>query len=400
MRLMGLKGLMRLIGLMGLMGLIGLMGCSSEEEQAPTTAVQVMGYVAGFDEAQKAQKAYEPYKPYEAYEAHEAYRAYAPATRAWLPPSGYSLFGDHKVGICFTQDSQEPKLGHFFKSGSEWRTSVDITSGDYYLYGYAPHTSGLSCEITDLNETAGDAGIYSNGAILKIKNVPTVTASDLCVVIGAKNGKDDYEPDPTDYEVTGLQRGDFAYTATGSDNNYVYLLFDHLFSAMRINMRVNGEYDALRTIKLRGIYLQTSDGTTMNTSKTDITVTLEKTTNGADPISRIDYEAKGDDVGNGIIYESTAGETLGTAYTTFLCHFMPQDVNTLIMTCVYDIYDKNGNLIRQDCEATNTLEISKLFSGQVAARRGSRYTINMTIQPTYLYMMSEPDLSDPEVVVD
>ena len=63
-------------------------------------------------------------------------------------------------------------------------------------------------------------------------------------------------------------------------------------------------------------------------------------------------------------------------------------------------YDKNGNLIRQDCKATNTMVLEDLLREQTVTERGKRYTINMTIQPTYLYMLSEPDLNNPTVTIN
>ena len=74
-------------------------------------------------------------------------------------------------------------------------------------------------------------------------------------------------------------------------------------------------------------------------------------------------------------------------------------VDKLILTSVYDVYDTKGNLVRENCKATNTLVLSDLFSEQDVSRRGCRYNVSLTIQPTYLYVMSDPDLNDPTVVV-
>ena len=79
---------------------------------------------------------------------------------------------------------------------------------------------------------------------------------------------------------------------------------------------------------------------------------------------------------------------------------MPFGVTKIKLISTYDVYDKKGNLTRQNCTATNTINISNLFSGQTETLRGRRYTINLTINPTYLYMLSEPDLNDPTVEID
>jgi hypothetical protein len=85
---------------------------------------------------------------------------------------------------------------------------------------------------------------------------------------------------------------------------------------------------------------------------------------------------------------------------------MPQGVTTLVLTCVYDIYDTDtskstdGNLVRKDCKATNTIPMKKVFDRFDSAERGRLYTIDLTIEPTYLYVMSERDLNNPEMVVN
>ena len=55
--------------------------------------------------------------------------------------------------------------------------------------------------------------------------------------------------------------------------------------------------------------------------------------------------------------------------------------------------------LRKDYEATNTMVLNDLLTEQIDTRRGCRYTINMTIRPTYLYMLSEQDLDNPAVEV-
>ena len=362
---------MRLMGLMRLIGLIGLMGCSKAEEEqlSNDTTIEVMSYVAGFEENTFA-------------------------TRSWVPPSSYVLYGetDKAIGIAFTKNGDTPKLGHFFTSSGKWRTNIDDIEANtiYYLYGYVPHFSGISMSITDRYDTNAN---YSAGAKVTLSNVPAVMPSDLCVVIGAKEG--------TDKEtVTGLRRGDFAYKGSASaTSNFVFLLFDHLYAALRIRMRVHDDYAALRTIKLKSLSLKTYAGETTSSQKTNIVVTLEAT-DGSNPIQSITYTPSGSAMTEPMEFWSSESEELTTAPKTFVGHFMPDGITTLVLTSVYDVYDTKHNLIRKDCKATNTMKLSELLTDQATTLRGSRYTINMTIKPTYLYMLSEPDLDNPTVTVE
>ena len=213
--------------MIGLMGLIGLMGCSKDETSAggsngqrvASTEVEVASFVTGFDEANGANR----------------------ANRAWAIPDGYVAYEDgiQPIGIAFTQNGQEPKIGSFFKSSDKWRTDLeDIGEGTYQLYGYIPHQTAINYSITGYDGAAN--GSYSTGAIMTLEKVPTVMPNDLCVVIGAKHGTD-REHD------SGLRKGDFSFTAKqGTDGkDYVFLLFDHLYAALRIRMKVHADYTAL-----------------------------------------------------------------------------------------------------------------------------------------------------------
>ena len=245
------------MGLIGLMGL-GLMGCSKDQAAQPqtekSTEVQLMSYVAEYDEAKRTNETNgtngaNGTNGTNGTNAPYGVSSYGP-TRGWIPPSGFSVFDDpeQSISVFFTQTpSTAGEERFFFTSSGKWRVSGEaLTAGTYYLYGYLPHDKSIT---TTASVLPGDGKTYADGAVLTMTNVPTVSTEDFCVMIAAKNGKTDYDPND-DYSVTGLQRGHFQYVAEGASSNYVFLLFEHLFSAMRLRMRVQGDYQALRTIKL------------------------------------------------------------------------------------------------------------------------------------------------------
>lgn len=329
-------------------------------------------------------------------------------TRAWELPKdpgityeSYLLGDQSSIGVWFTRDESEDPAqelgGYLYKSGENWRMNFpnvnDVKGGKkYYVYGYVPHTPGISSSITPGSESK-----YANGATLTLTNVPSVMPNDLCVIIGAKDGPDKEHDN-------GLHRGDFAYTTAASvANNFVFLAFDHLYAAIRIKMRVYDDYAALRTIKLKSLKLSTKVGETINTDHTDIDIVLTPNNSGADPIQSITYTPAGSATDGGMEFwssEEDEGQTLTTSYQEFTGHFMPSDVTTLVLTSEYDVYDRKGNLVRGKCMVTNTMVLNDLLTEQTTTKRGYRYTINMTIQPTYLYMLSEPDLDNPTVVLE
>ena len=383
------------MGLIGLVILMGLISCSSDDyEEQPqasqgTIIPEVASYVTWFEEFQQSHR----------------------TNRVWEAPTGYVTYegGKQPIGIAFTKDAQAPEIGSFFYSSGKWRTSLDdIEATDYYLYGYIPHLSAIRYSITDYNGGSTDAeknADYSKGAIMTLENVPTVMANDLCVAIGAKNGTNEET-------VTGLRRGDFKYTAKATTSedakgNYVFLLFDHLYASMRVKMKVYPDYAALRTIKLKSLKLSTQAGETTSKAHNTITIKLKANDGSTDPIQEITYTPTGEEIGvvdeDGIEFwksETSVGETLTTDFKTFDGYFMSSGITTLDLTSIYDVYDTKDNLIREDCKVTNTVVISELWPGQTVTRRSNRYTVKMIIQPTFLYVLSDPDLDNPTVTVE
>ena len=361
------------------------------------------------------------------------------ARRTWTPPTGYYFYeqlyagesyenlpnlGQSPIDLFMTHDNAEGdatttqnplhvRLRYSpapSPSTNKWKLVLpndikdekDVKEGYYYAYGFIPRDAADGASIDKLPEHTN----WADGAILTIHGLKSV-ASDPCVIIGAKHGPD------ADHD-GGLTAGDFRFYLNRGENapNYLYFLFDHLYSAFSISMRVNDDYHALRHIHLKAIYLRTETSSRPTPSKQDVTIRLESNGSGSNPIvGDITYSDPPtlveDKPTDHLIYSNSAGFLLTPTYSMFLGHFMPNSVSKLILTSVYDVYDTNitpehpnGNLIRKDCEATNTLSMSQLFSGQTVSHRGWKYKVRLTINPTYLYMMSDPDLNNPTVTVE
>ena len=339
--------------------------------------------------------------------------------RSWAPPSGYFLYGDiydekgnlyvnyansdltnKSISAFFTINNEEnPYYGQlrYMSTGNKWRLSIrkvapeDVAAGDYYVYGFIPSAAADDATIDILSgETS-----YTAGAKLTIKGLRTA-GYDACVIIGAKEGPDE------DHD-NGLVAGDFKFNLkTGDDvKNYLYLLFDHLCSAVTIGIQVDGDYNTLRTIKLKQLTLQTATESGLMTEKADVVVTLNGNNTGTNPITTLTYTPTGSSGTGSPVYQSDEGLTLETTSKSFLSHFLPiTDVTKVVINSTYDVYDKKGNLIRKDSKATNTVRLSDIIPYFPGVQRGWKYAINMTVKPTYLYVLSDPDLNNPTVVVE
>lgn len=328
--------------------------------------------------------------------------AYAPQymeqggeTRAAFPPSGYVSYSsfnysglplndvDASIGIFFTKNGEEPLASRFAKgSDDKWRMMVEIDHDDYYAYGFLPSGAVESSSITSAD--------YSSGATLNLNGLSTVSAQDVCVTIGVKDGI-------SETEVEDFAIGHFATTIRDS-HNYIFLVFDHLYSGMRFRFKINSTYFGLRTIKINGVRLRAYNGDTQIQSKVNAAITLTKNDTGDMPITNIAYSPAGGSTDAEIPIFAAGGDvepiTLSpTVYSDFVGMFLPATATRFELETHYDVYDKLGHLIRANQSAINNISTSRLF-GEVTTR-GHVYTLNITVNPTYLYVLADPDLDNP-----
>lgn len=363
-------------------------------------------------------------------------RVYNTVTRAWTPPTSYvtfsSTFGSDglfrsqkdlvnaSIDVFFTRNTQDKQEGIlFYKEVSgedDWHLSnTEISGGGtYQLYGYIPEEEADEADIAPYN------GNYSNGAMLTIRGLSTVTPSDVCVIIGAKDGSGE-EDDTGVSDDIHIQPGlfDVNFHSGESASNYIFLLFDHLYSSLRFAFKVDADYNAIRTIKLRKLELiaYASEAGGAVKAKYNATITLQKRP-GQSPITNVTFSPDNTSANVAFtpLYDGTepgGGLALSTSASNFLGCFVPGVNNYFKLRSTYDVYDKNitqthpeGNLIRQNCQAENTIDLRDRFgaymdlvNGVYQTKRGHCYTYNITVQPTYLYMLSEPDLDNPTVKV-
>ena len=257
---------------------------------------------------------------------------------------------------------------------------------------------------------------------MTIHGLNALTPSDVCVIVGAKDDptwQTSYDSDETEHTVTGLQAGHFDVSFQGGESakNYLFLLFDHLYSAIRFQFTIDPKYAKLRTIRLRKLELvaYSDDHGGAVKAKYNATITLLKNNSGTSPIvGDVVFEPDNSsaDVAPVPIYDweddLNKYVTLTDEPQQFMGCFVPGDHTYFKLRTTYDVFDKNtdsdllGNLIRQQCQAENTFDLrSKLSSymGPTGALRGHSYSYTITVQPTYLYVLSEPDLDNPTLTI-
>lgn len=281
-------------------------------------------------------------------------------------PSGFTAYTPEKVtdiGIYMLESTTAPYTENYIRYATKWYAHFDVDANKTYtVYGYMPKITGMSSSLSS---------VTPDGATLTINGIKPVTADDICIITGVKE---------TD---TGLKEGQFHWSmANANDNFYMYLLMDHLYASVKFSLIVSEEYAQLRTIKLKTMTLKTDK------ASVDAQVTLTHNTEGTSPITSVTYNTSTGDNCAAEIFNDAEGQALSstTPIAVSAC-FVPTLSSDLTLFSTYDVYDSKGNLIRANCEATNKIP-------NLEASRGQRVQLNMKVDPTYLYVMSDKDLDN------
>ena len=315
-----------------------------------------------------------------------------------------------------TPDNPHPDIpsamGRFIYRETDytWASTVNVEEGvDYYIFGFMPKEDAATIAPYEENATND----FSSGVIMTIDNLDVVKPADVCVIVGAKQAtKEQYEAKTPIDQVEGMDmaRGQFSYQGKSeTEGNYVYLLLDHIYAGLRFRMRVVDQYAKLRTIVLKKLELKAY---TQGVKTVKVEVKLQANNAGTDPIVEepvFTLNAASDPTASAAttIYpleKSQTGITLpfglkeGSAteynYTDFLACLAPSSCTEFDLISTYDVYDRKGNLIRANQTATNH------FSDFNQLVRGELQSFEITVSPTYLYMLSEPDLDNPTFTIN
>ena len=294
-------------------------------------------------------------------------------------PTGFSPYTPDKtttMGIYMLLEADwgapEEKRITYNTGTGKWNASFEVEAGKTYsVYGYMPKAGGVNSSLT---------AVTSDGATLSITGIKPVTTDDICIITGVKETDE------------GLKEGllSWKWPIPSEDENFkIHILMDHLYASVQFSMKIDEEYASLRTIKLKTMTLSTNIGSV------DATISLTRNDIGSSPITDITYSLSGTN-GAAEIFSSEEGTALDklTPLAINACFTpLPTLSENLTLVSTYDVYDSKGNLIRQNCTATNQLP-------DLGAVRGQRVQVNMTVSPTYLYVLSDPDLDNPTITIE
>ena len=279
-------------------------------------------------------------------------------------------------------DQTDPTKTIWTNSGANVKENTQ-----YYIYGYMPHDNNVVSSTSSIAKPAG--GDYSDGAIMTLSGLPVLTSEDICVIVGVG-----------DASATATQ-GAYGYTSGIAGENPVNLLMGHLYTQLLLRFCVDKDYYALRRIHLKTVKVNS----TYVASGTKITATVNLAAGSGLSADRVSFSDPATTtpgtpetftlLTNGDINLEEAPDytvlsnTVNCPYRLF-----DGDGTYLSLECTYDVYDSANTLkIRENCTSVNKIKVDSQAPGM-------RKVLKLTVEPTYLYVLADPDLDNPTIRVN
>lgn len=307
-------------------------------------------------------------------------------TRSGITDTGY---GDIRVFLTYPDlDDIHTGLFKYYHEDATAETSAKdywraqdlrVKPGTryFYLYGFMP-------------ANASSEGVMDkvNGK-LTINNITPLTKDDICFVTGVVRSTKEEEIINRGYYTFKYENSDYA------EQTILNLLLEHLYGRLVFKFQIGDEYSNLRKIKLKKVSIEAvaqklNAEITLPQSSSDI-VSVKYTPTGGNPVKIIeDLWDLDTTISEADQYLKTnAGETTFGSINMAVGSGISESYE---LVCEYEVYDRKGNKLSERT-ASNSLK-------KVLPEMGQERTVTLTIEPTYLYQLSNVDLDNPEVKIN
>ena len=284
----------------------------------------------------------------------------------------------------------------FYSTTSGWQSNITITDAGpdnhYLIYGFMP----IDAENVSISPLSTN---YNAGASMSIKGLKVLTQTDPCVIVGV--GKQE-----TSTSDVTLKWGTFDFTfKTGTDViDYMSILLDHIYSRYYFQVKIDADYAQLRTIKITKMTLEAlSEDGTQTVGTVNARVNIQTNTTNTNPISSVTFTRNTGTRSVTFFENTTTPLSLTTSYQDAGFCLAPGDQRWFRLTTVYEVYDRNGengDHIRTNT-ATNTFNTANFKEHKITNMNpGLDHTIQIIVNPTYLYVLSDSDLDNPTITIN
>ena len=312
---------------------------------------------------------------------------YPEPTSEWAP-----ITPTDNMLVFVTKEKDSPTASDvlsriFYSTTSGWQSNITITDAGpdnhYLIYGFMP--------IDAENVNISSATNYNAGATMTIKGLKVLTQTDPCVIVGVGRQQESTS------DVT-LKWGTFDFTfKTGTDVvDYMSILLDHIYSRYHFQVKIDADYAQLRSIKITKMTLEAlSDDGTQTVGTVNARVNIQTNTTNTNPISSVTFTRNTGTRSVTFFENTTTPLSLTTSYQDAGFCLAPGDQHWFRLTTVYEVYNRDNKHIRTNT-ATNTFNTANFKEHKITnTNPGLDHTIQIIVNPTYLYVLSDSDLDNP-----
>ena len=271
-------------------------------------------------------------------------------------------------------------------NGTEWSSYCHLEPGKYHFYSYLPQ-SITADDGVDVTFTNGSLATPATPATLTFSNVPAVLGKDLLVSVATTRG-DSNTDNP------------YEQVIDGRDNQPLTFRMDHVLAKLTFSFTnpTGKSFSDLRRIVIKAVEVKTAWSQRWNivcTMGNSLSYNIESS--DGEPVSHTiennsSQTINGKPVTGYLVEQKAYNESASTSFGS--CYLVPNDGHAVAIRAKYDVYDKNGTLIRADeIAVNNSLVITlKNTSGNYnPIEAGTEYKVNVQVIPDYLYVLGDDD---------
>lgn len=294
------------------------------------------------------------------------------------------------------RDATQDQNGVFSPITNGWRSTVEVEPGyKYYLYAYSRTMPSASTPVFSYGNES-NVSLEFNGLDIITESDPLVCVAAAGKVLPDNPAANQY-PELTKgtFDITSdIDKGMVPSTYTDGTSFKAFMALDHLYSKATLSFRIDSRYSQLREVRIKDIEIKVNNNTLPGTHtyyfySRNLNLASGTASGSAKSINLYDgpnataQPQEGDD----FIALTTSDREFGHYY------FLPIDPTpSMYLEVTYDIYDLQGNPVRQNQTATNNQLFQAISNNGGKATAGNNYRIKILVSPTYLYQLSDDDL--------
>lgn len=273
-------------------------------------------------------------------------------------------------------------------NGEGWSSYCHLEPDTYNFYSYLPKSNPGEFGV-EFSE-GSPATEFSEGspATLTFSDVPAVLGKDLLVSVATTSGNSSTTDNPYDQVIDGSEQQPLTFR------------MDHVLAKLTFSFTnpTGKSFSDLRRIVIKAVEVKTAWSQRWNivcTMGNSLSYNIEYS--DGEPVSHTiennsSQTINGKPVTGYLVEQKAYNESASTSFGS--CYLVPNDGHAVAIRATYDVYDKNGTLIREnEIAVNNSLVITlKNTSGNYnPIEAGTEYKVNVQVIPDYLYVLGDDD---------